>query len=131
MREKLPVLVLFLPPALLLFTVFVIFPMGEAAWYSFYSWNGYSLPTEWVGFKNFELIFRNGVGMTPGRWFMNIRLNGALRELISPTADTSVTEVATRWGFRHLSRFAEQYRRAFGELPSQTLARAIESPARR
>ena len=64
MREKLPVLVLFLPPALLLFTVFVIFPMGEAAWYSFYSWNGYSLPTEWVGFKNFELIFRNGAFRT-------------------------------------------------------------------
>jgi raffinose/stachyose/melibiose transport system permease protein len=63
-REKLPVLVLFLPPALLLFTVFVIFPMGEAAWYSFYSWNGYSLPTEWVGFKNFELIFRNGAFRT-------------------------------------------------------------------
>ena len=86
--------------------------------------SGYSM-------RSLELIFRNGVGMTPGRWFMNIRLNGALRELISPTADTSVTEVATRWGFRHLSRFAEQYRRAFGELPSQTLARAIESPARR
>ena len=64
MREKLPVLVLFLPPALLLFTVFVILPMGEAAWYSFYSWNGYSLPTQWVGFKNFELIFRNGAFRT-------------------------------------------------------------------
>ena len=78
--------------------------------------------------RSLELIFRNGVGMTPGRWFMNIRLNGALRELISPAADTSITEVATRWGFRHLSRFADQYRRAFGELPSQTLARAVESP---
>jgi raffinose/stachyose/melibiose transport system permease protein len=63
-RGKWPVLVLFLPPALLLFTIFVILPMGEAAWYSFYSWNGYSLPTEWVGFRNFELIFRNGAFRT-------------------------------------------------------------------
>jgi raffinose/stachyose/melibiose transport system permease protein len=75
-REKLPVLVLFLPPALLLFTVFVIFPMGEAAWYSFYSWNGYSLPTEWVGFKNFELIFRNGA-------FRTALINNGLIILIS------------------------------------------------
>jgi raffinose/stachyose/melibiose transport system permease protein len=76
MREKLPVLVLFLPPALLLFTVFVILPMGEAAWYSFYNWNGYSLPTQWVGFKNFELIFRNGA-------FRTALINNGLIILIS------------------------------------------------
>jgi len=59
-RGTLPVIVLFLPPALLLFTLFVILPMGEAAWYSFYNWNGYGLPTQWVGTKNYELIFNNG-----------------------------------------------------------------------
>jgi raffinose/stachyose/melibiose transport system permease protein len=75
-REKLPVLVLFLPPALLLFTVFVIFPMGEAAWYSLYDWNGYSLPTKWVGFHNFELIFRNGA-------FRTALINNGLIILIS------------------------------------------------
>jgi raffinose/stachyose/melibiose transport system permease protein len=56
---KMPVLILFLPPALLLFTIFVVLPMGEAAWYSFFNWNGYSIPTQWVGFKNFEAIFKN------------------------------------------------------------------------
>ena len=56
-RTKLPVLVLFLPPALLLFTLFVILPMGEAAWYSFYNWNGYLLPTQWVGLRNYQLLF--------------------------------------------------------------------------
>jgi raffinose/stachyose/melibiose transport system permease protein len=76
LREKLPVLVLFLPPALLLFTVFVILPMGEAAWYSFYNWNGYSLPTQWVGFRNFELIFRNGA-------FRTALINNGLIILIS------------------------------------------------
>ena len=80
--------------------------------------SGYSL-------RSLELIFRRGVGMTPGRWFNNIRLNGALRDLITPVVDCSVTEVATRWGFRHLSRFAQQYQDAFGELPSQTLTRAL------
>lgn len=57
-REKLPVLVLFLPPALVLFSVFVILPMGEAALYSLYNWNGYGLPTQFVGFRNFEVLFR-------------------------------------------------------------------------
>ncbi|MBS0344045.1 MAG: helix-turn-helix domain-containing protein [Proteobacteria bacterium] len=79
--------------------------------------SGYSL-------RSIEHIFKQRVGMTPGRWFANIRLNGALRDLIAPGEGCSVTEVATRWGFRHLSRFASQYRGTFGELPSQTLARA-------
>ncbi|MEJ5083119.1 sugar ABC transporter permease [Ochrobactrum sp. MYb379] len=52
-------LLVFLPPALLLFTLFVILPMGEAAWYSLYRWNGYGTPTEFVGLKNFQVLFNN------------------------------------------------------------------------
>ena len=78
--------------------------------------SGYTLRT-------LELIFRGSVGMTPGRYFLNMRLNGALRDLLRGGPGGSVTEVASRWGFRHLSRFAAQYHQAFGELPSQTLTR--------
>lgn len=78
---------------------------------------GYSL-------RSIERIFKRGVGMTPGRWFMNVRLNGALRDLLAARPCCTVTDVAARWGFPHLSRFAEHYRSAFGELPSQTLQRA-------
>ncbi|GHD66949.1 helix-turn-helix transcriptional regulator [Jeongeupia chitinilytica] len=70
-----------------------------------------------------EMIFRRSVGMPPGRWFMNARLNGALRDLLMPPPGYGVADIAMKWGFRHLSRFAEHYRRAFGELPSRTLAR--------
>ena len=49
----------FLPPALLLFTIFVALPMGEAAWYSVFNWNGYGVPTQFVGLRNFELLFAN------------------------------------------------------------------------
>ncbi|MEO8022997.1 MAG: sugar ABC transporter permease [Polaromonas sp.] len=48
---------LFLPPALLLFTLFVALPMGEAAWYSFFNWNGYGAPTQFVGWRNFKILF--------------------------------------------------------------------------
>jgi raffinose/stachyose/melibiose transport system permease protein len=56
---KLAVILLFLPPALLLFTLFVVLPMGEAAWYSVYSWNGYGTPENFVGLKNYELLFQD------------------------------------------------------------------------
>jgi len=71
-----------------------------------------------------ELIFNRSVGMPPGRWFMNLRLNGALRELLAAAPECRVADVAARWGFRHMPRFAQHYRDAFGELPSRTLARA-------
>ena len=50
---------LLLPPALLLFTLFVALPMGEAAWYSFFNWNGYGKATQFVGWRNFERLFEN------------------------------------------------------------------------
>ena len=58
MKGKLAVVLLFLPPALFLFTLFVALPMGEAAWYSFYNWNGYGTPETFVGLKNYELLFQ-------------------------------------------------------------------------
>ncbi len=59
MNGKLTTVLLFLPPALLLFTVFVALPMGEAAWYSFYNWNGYGAPETFIGLKNYALLFES------------------------------------------------------------------------
>ena len=50
---------IFLPPALLLFTVFVILPIGEAAWYGFYNWDGYNRPENLIGVKNYVSLFNN------------------------------------------------------------------------
>ncbi len=57
--DALTVIILFLPPALFLFTLFVALPIGEAAWYSIYNWNGYGSPTQVVGWRNYELLFAN------------------------------------------------------------------------
>jgi raffinose/stachyose/melibiose transport system permease protein len=43
----------FLPPALLLFTLFVMLPIGEAAWYSLFNWNGMGALDRFVGAQNF------------------------------------------------------------------------------
>lgn len=58
-----------LPPALILFSLFVMLPLGESAYYSFFNWNGYGTPTEFVGLENFERIaghsiFHTAVGNT-------------------------------------------------------------------
>nr|WP_062941056.1 sugar ABC transporter permease [Rhizobium leguminosarum]KZB02025.1 sugar ABC transporter permease [Rhizobium leguminosarum] len=57
--NTLAVVLLFLPPSLLLFTLFVALPIGEAAWYSLFNWNGYGAPQDFVGLRNFALLFQD------------------------------------------------------------------------
>src|ERR1700680_202781 len=52
---------LFLPPALLLFTLFVTWPVVEAAYYSFFNWNGYGAPSKWIGLENFQRVLNDPI----------------------------------------------------------------------
>jgi raffinose/stachyose/melibiose transport system permease protein len=52
---------LFLPPALLLFTLFVTWPVVEAAYYSFFNWNGYGAPSKWVDLENFQRVLNDPI----------------------------------------------------------------------
>ena len=56
---RLTAVLLFLPPALLLFSLFVVLPVIEAGWYSAFNWNGYGSPTRWVGLANYWEVFRS------------------------------------------------------------------------
>ena len=56
---RLATILLFLPPALLLFTLFVVLPIGEAAWYSGFNWNGFGRPTNWIGLDNYRFVFES------------------------------------------------------------------------
>jgi AraC-like DNA-binding protein len=77
-----------------------------------------------------ERAFRESFGVSPRRFLMLRRLAAVRRELLRRGAQTSITEVATRWGFFHLGRFSQDYRQLFFELPSQTLrAQRAVSPA--
>lgn len=60
-RKALLPLLLFLPPALILFTVFVVLPMVDATTFSFFQWTGYGPITDFVGFENYAdvLTHRN------------------------------------------------------------------------
>jgi AraC family ethanolamine operon transcriptional activator len=75
-----------------------------------------------VGERTLEYAFRELLGIPPVRYLRLRRLNRVRRELrAAEPATTRVTDVATRWGFWQLGRFASEYRGLFGEFPSETL----------
>jgi transcriptional regulator GlxA family with amidase domain len=61
-------------------------------------------------------------GVPPCRHLRMLRLRHVRKVLLAADRElTTVTNVATAWGFSELGRFSVEYRRAFGESPSQTL----------
>jgi transcriptional regulator GlxA family with amidase domain len=69
--------------------------------------------------------FRAVHGTTPVHYLHVLRLSEARQTLLAKVGGCStVTEVATRFGFRELGRFAGEYRERFGESPSETLRRS-------
>ena len=72
-----------------------------------------------------QLAFRRHLDTTPMAYLRRVRLDCARHELdrASRGHGATVSAVAYRWGFASPSRFAEQYRAAYGELPSATLFR--------
>ncbi len=64
------------------------------------------------------------LGVSPQNYLKAIRLNGVRRDLKQRHAGReTIADIAARWGFWHLSQLAQDYRRMFGELPSQTSGR--------
>jgi len=64
------------------------------------------------------------LGMGPHRYLLLRRMHLARRALLaSAPAGTTVTAIATRFGFWQFGRFAQEYKILFGELPSATLGR--------
>lgn len=75
-----------------------------------------------VSLRSLQESFREHVGASPMGYLRTVRLLGAHDALqAADPSETTVTTVAHAWGFGHVSRFAEQYRRRFGESPSATL----------
>jgi transcriptional regulator GlxA family with amidase domain len=74
--------------------------------------------------RTLELGFHEVYGISLKAYLQALRFNGARHDLrVSDPRTTSVKAVALRWGFLHFGRFAVNYRRWFGESPSNTLVR--------
>lgn len=81
---------------------------------------------EYAGVSSRSLFagFRRFRDTTPMQHLKEVRLHRVREELQRATpGQTTVTRVALHWGFGHLSHFATDYKRRFGEAPSETLTR--------
>jgi AraC-like DNA-binding protein len=68
--------------------------------------------------------FRDYRGVSPMEYLRRARFDRAHAALRRSEIPQTVSEVAVTWGFFHLGRFSAEYRKRYGELPSETLARS-------
>lgn len=82
-----------------------------------------------VSTKTLYNIFNRELGITPASYIRQIKLEAIYQELSNGEHIRNVTEIAIRYGFTNLSRFSNQYKQLFGELPSATLKSARKLPS--
>ena len=72
--------------------------------------------------RTLRYAFMESFGVSPKDYLHTYRLTQVRRQLRRATPRKSaVSEAANEWGFWHIGQFARDYRRMFGELPSNTL----------
>jgi AraC-like DNA-binding protein len=70
--------------------------------------------------RTLENAFTEAFEVLPYEYVRAVRLDAIRRELLSEeNAHVSIGDIAARWGIWHTSRFAADYRKMFGQLPSQ------------
>lgn len=78
-----------------------------------------------VSDRTLRHVFDDFLGISPTRYLSLLRLHEASRQLsVRNVGKLSIKSVAMSCGLWDLSRFAASYRRAFDELPSDTLTRS-------
>lgn len=81
---------------------------------------------EHVGVSTRSLFsgFRKYRNTTPMEYLKTVRMQRVREDLLRASPNlTTVTRIATTWGFAHLGHFTCDYKRYFGESPSVTLNR--------
>lgn len=78
--------------------------------------SGVSVRTLHNGFNKF-------LGMSPQACLRAFRLDRVKSELESAPGKVHVSQVARKWGFTHMGRFSQEFRRRFNIRPSQVLRR--------
>ena len=74
-----------------------------------------------ISTRGLHFAFTRELGESPAQVLRRIRLDGARADLRAAGPEATVAGIARAWGFAHAQRFADAYRRAFGERPSETL----------
>jgi AraC-like DNA-binding protein/Tfp pilus assembly protein PilF len=76
-----------------------------------------------VSSRTLQRQFLAFLGKTPGAMLRDINFERARRELLRGSPGARVMDIALCSGFQHCGRFSAEYRRRYGEKPSQTLNR--------
>jgi AraC-like DNA-binding protein len=78
-----------------------------------------------VSERTLRKLFNEILGRPPSRHLRMLRLSEVRRALLAARGQpVTVTEIATDFGFAELGRFSVEYRKVFGESPSETLYHA-------
>jgi len=81
--------------------------------------------------RSLRRAFVDQFGIAPKEYLRAQRLNGVRRALREGSpGEALIAQVAADFGFWHGSQFAADYHRLFGELPSETLAKATVTHSR-
>ena len=72
--------------------------------------------------RTLEYTFKQNLGMTPKNYLQIQRLHTIREELKAANAKTTkVSDIALKYAFFHMGHFAAEYKKLFGESPTQTL----------
>ncbi len=75
----------------------------------------------YVSPRSLQYMFRRHLDCTPLEYLRTVRLQRAHQDLLEADhTSTTVSQIATRWGFAHAGRFAFYYRSVFHESPHET-----------
>ncbi|HWW71503.1 MAG TPA: helix-turn-helix domain-containing protein [Duganella sp.] len=75
--------------------------------------------------RTLQDCFTQVTGMSPAAYLKAIRLNGFHRSLKHAAGAGTIADIAATWGFWHMSQLSLDYKRLFGELPSETFRAAL------
>jgi len=77
-----------------------------------------------VSWRTLNYAFQDRFGVTPKQYLQVVRLQLVRRAILNVAPEVSILEIASGRGFWHMGQFATDYRRQFGELPSETVRRS-------
>jgi len=74
-------------------------------------------------------LFKSQLNITPYRFFIVCKLKNVRLDILRYGKSMTITEIAMKHGFIHLSRFSSQYKSLFGELPIETQGKCLRMSA--
>lgn len=72
-----------------------------------------------VSIRTLQSTFKRAFHVSPMTYLIACRLD-RVREALGRPDGRTIREIATQWGFVHMSDFSRRYRQRFGQLPSDT-----------